>query len=64
MVVKPNDVLLRRTRIGTLDQNLMEESIPKVIDIFAKELNWDEERKQKEIAESVQELNRLRTIIV
>ena len=64
MVVKPNDILLRRTRIGTLDQNLMEASIPKVIDIFAKELNWDEDRKQKEITESLQELDRLRTIIV
>jgi glycerol-3-phosphate dehydrogenase len=64
MVVKPNDVLLRRTRIGTLDQNLMEQYIPSVVDIFAKELKWDEERKQKEINESLQELERLRKIII
>ena len=62
MAVKPNDVLLRRTRIGTLDQKLMETVLPDVVDIFAKELNWDENRRDSELKESLEELNRLRGV--
>lgn len=39
---KPEDVLLRRTRMGFLDQESMFKVYDKVFKIFAEELGWDE----------------------
>ena len=40
------DILARRTRLSFLNVVAAEESLPTIIKIMAKELNWDE-RKQK-----------------
>ena len=57
MAVKPNDVICRRVPVSFIDQKATEETIlPKVVEIMAKELNWNEERKQKELAEACQGL--------
>jgi len=50
MACKPNDVVCRRVPISFLDTKCAAEQIlPKVIDIFAKELKWDQKRKSAEL---------------
>ncbi|KAK9696313.1 mitochondrial glycerol-3-phosphate dehydrogenase [Basidiobolus ranarum] len=53
------DVLARRTRLAFLNAHAAMESLPRVIEIMSKELNWDKARKQKEYEES---FNFLRTM--
>ncbi|XP_074650932.1 glycerol-3-phosphate dehydrogenase, mitochondrial-like isoform X2 [Tubulanus polymorphus] len=38
------DILARRTRLAFLNVHAAEESLPKIIDIMSKELNWDKAR--------------------
>eukprot|EP01114_Cavostelium_apophysatum_P010837 TRINITY_DN2496_c0_g1_i2.p1 TRINITY_DN2496_c0_g1~~TRINITY_DN2496_c0_g1_i2.p1 ORF type:complete len:457 (+),score=84.99 TRINITY_DN2496_c0_g1_i2:3-1373(+) len=45
------DVLARRLRIAFLDVEASHECAPRVVDIMARVLNWDEERKRSELAE-------------
>lgn len=40
MAMNPIDVLFRRTRIGFINRNALTESLPVVIDLFAKENKW------------------------
>ncbi|ROW04110.1 hypothetical protein VSDG_00709 [Cytospora chrysosperma] len=47
------DVLARRTRLAFLNAQAALESLPKVIDIMASELNWDTKRKDLEWKETV-----------
>ena len=57
MAVKPNDVICRRVPVSFIDHKASEETIlPKVADIMAKELGWNEERKKLEIAEALRGL--------
>ncbi|GAA6059917.1 hypothetical protein JCM10212_005300 [Sporobolomyces blumeae] len=42
------DVIARRTRLSFLNSEAALEALPTVIDIMAKELSWDEARKEKE----------------
>lgn len=57
MAVKPNDVICRRVPVSFIDQKSTEETIlPKVADIMAKELGWNEERKNLELAEALKGL--------
>lgn len=56
MAMKPNDIIFRRTRIGTLDHQAMFETLPEIMDIFANELNWDEEKKEKEKSNTLEEM--------
>lgn len=56
MAMKPNDILFRRTRIGTLDHHAMFEVLPAVVDIFAKEMQWDESRKEEEQSKTIEEM--------
>ncbi|KAJ2157588.1 mitochondrial glycerol-3-phosphate dehydrogenase [Coemansia sp. RSA 552] len=42
------DVIARRLRLAFLDAQAARESLPKVIDIMASELKWDEKRKREE----------------
>ncbi|KAK9766524.1 mitochondrial glycerol-3-phosphate dehydrogenase [Basidiobolus ranarum] len=46
------DVLARRTRLAFLNAHAALESLPRVIEIMAQELNWDQARKEKEYRES------------
>jgi len=48
------DVIARRTRLAFLNAQAALESLPKVIDLMAQELNWDQKRKDKEFKDSVQ----------
>jgi glycerol-3-phosphate dehydrogenase len=41
-------VLARRTRLAFLNANVALDALPRVIEIMAEELNWDEDRKKKE----------------
>ncbi|ROW06582.1 hypothetical protein VMCG_04451 [Cytospora schulzeri] len=47
------DVLARRTRLAFLNAQAALESLPKVIDIMASELNWDARRKDLEWKDTV-----------
>lgn len=47
------DVLARRTRLAFLNAQAALEALPKVIDIMAAELKWDNKRKAAEWADSV-----------
>ncbi|KAJ1810426.1 mitochondrial glycerol-3-phosphate dehydrogenase, partial [Coemansia sp. RSA 2599] len=42
------DVIARRMRLAFLDAQAARESLPKVIEIMAAELKWDDKRKQEE----------------
>ena len=46
------DVIARRTRLSFLNAQAALQALPKVIDIMAKELNWDQRRKDYEWKES------------
>ncbi|GAA6041779.1 hypothetical protein JCM8097_007156 [Rhodosporidiobolus ruineniae] len=46
------DVIARRTRLSFLNSEAALESLPTVIDIMAKELGWDEDRKNKEFKDA------------
>ena len=50
----PVDVLARRTRLAFLNAQAALESLPKVIDLMAEELNWDQKRKDREWKDTVQ----------
>ncbi len=43
------DVLARRTRLAFLDTEAASLCLPRVVDIMADTLKWDEARKKKEI---------------
>ncbi|KHJ34760.1 putative glycerol-3-phosphate dehydrogenase [Erysiphe necator] len=47
------DVLARRTRLAFLNAQAALEATPKVIDIMASELNWNDHRKNKEWEDAV-----------
>jgi glycerol-3-phosphate dehydrogenase len=40
------DILARRTRLSFLNVIAAEEALPTVIQIMAKELNWDEQKQK------------------
>jgi glycerol-3-phosphate dehydrogenase len=52
MAIKPNDILCRRLGLGFLDEKLTDSLVEKVANIMAKELNWNDDRKKKEIDEA------------
>lgn len=47
------DVLARRTRLAFLNAQAALEALPRVIDLMADELGWDERRREREWADSV-----------
>lgn len=50
MAQKPNDIVCRRVPVSFLDtETTKNEILPKVVDIFAQEFKWDNDRKQKEL---------------
>ena len=55
MAQKPNDVICRRVPISFIAaQNDTQEAVlPKVVEIMAKELSWNAERKQRELEEAI-----------
>ncbi|KAI8871346.1 DAO-domain-containing protein [Ramicandelaber brevisporus] len=50
------DVIARRTRLAFLSARAAKESLPRVIDIMAAELNWSTERKEQEQREAMEYL--------
>lgn len=53
MAQKPTDVVCRRVPVSFIDTvETRDVILPKVVEIFAKELKWSTERKQKELAEA------------
>lgn len=62
MAMKPNDIIFRRTRIGTLDHDTMKDVTPLIIDIFANELKWDEKKKEIEKNNTYEELKSITRI--
>ncbi|GFN82938.1 glycerol-3-phosphate dehydrogenase, mitochondrial [Plakobranchus ocellatus] len=44
------DVIARRTRLSFINVHAAQEALPRVIEMMAEELNWDEKRKQEELA--------------
>ena len=59
MAVTPADILLRRTRMGFVDQKAMFESLPKIVRLFANEFGWDENKYQEEFERNLTELRKL-----
>ncbi|KAI8908122.1 FAD dependent oxidoreductase-domain-containing protein [Powellomyces hirtus] len=45
------DVIARRTRLAFLNAQAALEALPRVIDIMAEELNWNDARKKQELAQ-------------
>ena len=52
LAVDPTDVLFRRTRLGFIDRAAVDHALPKVVQLFAKELKWDKARVEKELKNS------------
>lgn len=50
------DFLARRTRLAFLNAAAAYEALPEVIEIMAKELQWDEARKEQEFNTGVEYL--------
>ncbi|KAL1919841.1 uncharacterized protein VTP21DRAFT_1772 [Calcarisporiella thermophila] len=48
------DVLARRTRLAFLNAQASLEALPRVIEIMAEELGWDEARREKEYQQTVE----------
>ncbi|KAK3748179.1 hypothetical protein QZH41_003254 [Actinostola sp. cb2023] len=46
------DVLARRTRLAFLNVRAANDAAPRIVEILAEELNWSEERQQKELEEA------------
>jgi glycerol-3-phosphate dehydrogenase len=42
------DVIARRTRLAFLEYEKTKSAVPKVVDLLATQLQWDEARKRKE----------------
>ncbi|NWU57101.1 GPDM protein, partial [Dromas ardeola] len=42
------DMISRRTRLAFLNVQAAEEALPRIVDIMAKELNWNEQKKKEE----------------
>ena len=40
------DVIARRTRLSFINVHAAQEALPRVIEMMAEELNWDEKRKE------------------
>ncbi|KYR00095.1 Glycerol-3-phosphate dehydrogenase [Tieghemostelium lacteum] len=55
--VKAQDILARRTRLSFLDYNKSMQSLPKIIDIMAPLLNWNQSQKDQEMKNSINYLN-------
>nr|XP_006001353.1 PREDICTED: glycerol-3-phosphate dehydrogenase, mitochondrial isoform X3 [Latimeria chalumnae] len=43
------DVLARRTRLAFLNVQAADEALPRIVEIMAQELNWNEEKKKEEM---------------
>jgi len=53
MAQKPNDVVCRRVPVSFIDTASTRDIIlPKVVEIFAGEFKWSNERKQQELKEA------------
>ncbi|KAL9657322.1 hypothetical protein ABK040_011542 [Willaertia magna] len=57
MAMKPLDIIAYRLSLMFLDREESKNIAPKVIDIMSKELQWNEERKQKELQETLNYIN-------
>lgn len=62
MAMRPNDILFRRTRIGTLDHKAMFEVLPSVLELFAQEMKWDEKKKEEEKRRTLEEMGHIMRI--
>eukprot|EP01116_Phalansterium_solitarium_P020350 TRINITY_DN5984_c0_g1_i1.p1 TRINITY_DN5984_c0_g1~~TRINITY_DN5984_c0_g1_i1.p1 ORF type:complete len:564 (-),score=164.47 TRINITY_DN5984_c0_g1_i1:96-1787(-) len=49
----PIDVLARRTRLAFLDYDATIAALPRVVDLMARQLNWDEDQKADEFVKAV-----------
>eukprot|EP01132_Coremiostelium_polycephalum_P003316 gene3316-4155_t len=54
------DVIARRTRLAFLDNKKSIEALPKIINIMAKELNWNNDKKKSETQETLSFLNTMK----
>lgn len=57
MAQKPMDILVRRTRLGTLDADAAKRVLPKIAAMMQAHLEWDSARTAKEVEEAMAELN-------
>ena len=62
MAMRPNDILFRRTRIGTLDHASIRDVLPSIIDTFAEEMKWDEQTKEFEKNRTLEELKHITSV--
>ncbi|KAK4687415.1 glycerol-3-phosphate dehydrogenase, partial [Tremellales sp. Uapishka_1] len=52
--LKATDFIARRTRLSFLNVQVTLEALPRIIDIMASELGWDQKRKETEFSDSVE----------
>jgi glycerol-3-phosphate dehydrogenase len=59
MAIKPTDFLFRRTRLGFIDSEAINVAFPKLMDIFAEENKWPEEKKNEETKENFEHIRKM-----
>lgn len=59
MAVKPQDCLLRRTRVGFLDEKQMRGALAETVSLFASELCWEQEKTDATFRSEFQAIQRL-----
>jgi glycerol-3-phosphate dehydrogenase len=52
------DVLARRIRLAFLDQAAAKAALPRVVELLASELDWNEARQRREMEETFEKLER------
>lgn len=55
----PIDILYRRTRMGFIDGEAVLQVLPKVLNIFAEEYKWSDERKVQEAKENLTKMRKM-----
>jgi len=59
MGITPIDILYRRTRLGFTDGEAVYQVLPKIINIFAQEFKWTDERKVQEAKENLTRMRKM-----
>jgi len=59
MSMKPGDFIFRRTRLGFLDSESIFQVLPKVMDVYAQEYKWNDEKKAAETKENYEKIKQM-----
>ena len=59
MATKPIDFLFRRTRLGFIDSESINQVFPRVVDIYAEEQKWSDDQTKRELKENFDQIRKM-----